>query len=384
MIQTNRIFEVSQALEIDYYGSFIIPFTFSQEQRQLIVTITNASNYNQQKMGEIIPFTEYGIGGQLDYFQKSIYAGNNYLETSAIDDYKLKFKPYKNGNYFITIDEIIDSDFELMKANLLAPISQGRLTLTSNTPVLTASTTGATTLYYTPYTGNQISIWDGSKWFLRTFTQLSLSLSGLPANTNYDVFIYDNAGTLTLEAVAWSNSGAGTSARASAISFLNGVYVKTSDSRKYLGSFRTTATIGETCFQYGAVGANPARFFVFNEYNRVKRNATANVYTGTHSYTTSTWRQRLDSPDYGVQCIFPYLELTLYSTNQTNGFISLGINGNVSGSTRFGIHTAGISGECSYSLVSGVYAGYNLYNVWEFGYTGNSFSYTYLVANYDF
>ena len=282
-----------------------------------------------------------------------------------------------------TVDLVdINSGIEAFKAK----ISQGRLTLTSNTPVLSSSVTGATTLYYTPYIGSQISIWDGSKWSVRTFTERSLSLSGLAANTNYDVFIYDNAGTLTLEAVAWSNSSAGTSARASALSFLNGVRVKDSDKRKYLGSFRTTATIGQTCFQYGGSGATPARFFVFNEYNRVKRNLFANIYSGTHSYTTSTWRERLDSPDYGIQSIFPDLRLSLYCANQTNGFITLGVNGsvNLTGATRFGMQSAAISGEISYDFVSSVYAGYNLYNVWEYGFTGNSFTITNLLATFDF
>ena len=282
-----------------------------------------------------------------------------------------------------TVDLVdINSGIEAFKAK----ISQGRLTLTSNTPVLSSSVTGATTLYYTPYIGSQISIWDGSKWSVRTFTERSLSLSGLAANTNYDVFIYDNAGTLTLEAVAWSNSSAGTSARASALSFLNGVRVKDSDKRKYLGSFRTTATIGQTCFQYGATGATPARFFVFNEYNRVERVLIANIYNGTHSYTTSTWRERLDSPDYGIQSIFPDLRLSLYSANQTNGFITLGVNGSVSstGVTRFGMQSDAISGEISYDFVSSVYAGYNLYNVWEYGFTGNSFTITNLLATFDF
>jgi len=267
--------------------------------------------------------------------------------------------------------------------NELAQISEGRLTLTSNTPILPSNVTGATTLYYTPYNGSQISIWDGSKWSLRTFTQRSLSLSGLSANTNYDVFIYDNAGTLTLEAVAWSNSGAGTSTRASAIAWLNAVRVKGSDKRKYLGSFRTTATIGETCFQYGATGATPARFFVFNEYNRVKRNLTANTYSGTHSYTTSTWRERLDSPDYGIQSIIPDLRLSLYSANQTNGLITFGANGYRLG-VPTGMQSATISGEFSYDFVSSVYAGYNLYNVWEYGFTGGSFTTTYLLASFDF
>jgi hypothetical protein len=83
-------------------------------------------------------------------------------------------------------------------------ICQGRLTFASGVPVPTSDITAATTLYFTPYQGNQIALYNGSAWVLYTLTERSLSLSGLNANTAYDIFIYDNGGTLTLEAVAWN------------------------------------------------------------------------------------------------------------------------------------------------------------------------------------
>ena len=196
--------------------------------------------------------------------------------------------------------------------NELASVSQGRLTLTSNTPVLSSNVINATTLYYTPYTGSQISIWDGSKWSLRTFTELSLSLSGLAANTNFDVFLYDNAGTLTLEAVAWSNSGAGTSARASALSFLNGVRVKDSDKRKYLGSFRTTATIGQTEFVNNNL---PSSLLIKNEFNRIPIVLFQNEGATAHSYTSTTVRNYNNSSNYRFNLLCIDNETIDYSLN---------------------------------------------------------------------
>lgn len=208
-----------------------------------------------------------------------------------------------------TVDLIdINSGIEAFKAQ----ISQGRLTLTSNTPVLSSNVTNATTLYYTPYTGSQISIWDGSKWSLRTFTELSLSLSGLPANTNYDVFIYDNNGTLTLEAVAWSDSGAGTSARASALSFLNGVRVKTSDKRKYLGSFRTTSTIGQTEFVNNNL---PSSLLIKNEFNRIPIVLFQDEGTTAHSYISTTVRNYNNSANYRFNLLCIDNETIDYSMN---------------------------------------------------------------------
>jgi hypothetical protein len=83
-------------------------------------------------------------------------------------------------------------------------IADGRLTLTSGSPVTTADVTAATTLYYTPYTGNSISLFDGtSTWTVRTFSELSLSLSGYTANTNYDIYAFWNGSAVALESQTW-------------------------------------------------------------------------------------------------------------------------------------------------------------------------------------
>lgn len=59
------------------------------------------------------------------------------------------------------------------------------------------------TVYFTPSKGDRITLYDGSTWNAHAFTERSLALSGLVANVTYDVFIYNNAGTLTLETLAW-------------------------------------------------------------------------------------------------------------------------------------------------------------------------------------
>ena len=56
-------------------------------------------------------------------------------------------------------------------------VAEGRLTLTSGTPVTTADVTGAGTIYFSPYNGSRVAIYDGSKWYMRKFSELSLSLT---------------------------------------------------------------------------------------------------------------------------------------------------------------------------------------------------------------
>lgn len=166
----------------------------------------------------------------------------------------------------------------------IAAVAQGRLTLETGTPVSTADQTAKTVLYYTPYSGDYVALYNTVKtrWDLFQFTERSLSLSGLAANTNYDIFIWDNSGTLTLQAVAWASSGAGTSTRASAITQLNGVWVKNSDKRRYLGTIRTTGTIGQ-CED------SALKRLVCNASNVVNKPAFL-LDISFNIYTAATWR----------------------------------------------------------------------------------------------
>lgn len=85
-------------------------------------------------------------------------------------------------------------------------LSCGRLTLQSGNALPSLDITGATTLYWTPYRGNRISFYDGSAWQDAAYAEASASIPAT-TNTNYDVYLYDNAGSLAFDLVAWRNSG---------------------------------------------------------------------------------------------------------------------------------------------------------------------------------
>jgi len=158
-------------------------------------------------------------------------------------------------------------------------IANGRLTLTSGSPVTTSDVTAATSVYFTPYLGNRISLYNGSSWKIHQFTERTLSLSGFAADTNFDIFLYNNSGTLTLEAVAWTDG----TTRATALAVQDGVYVKSGDAtRRYLGTIRTTDTTGQ-CED------SKDNRFCWNYYNRVPRRMYLLNNTG-HVYATATWR----------------------------------------------------------------------------------------------
>lgn len=160
------------------------------------------------------------------------------------------------------------------------PACDGRLTLATGTPVTTTDQTAKTTLYFTPYGGGLIGLYNGAAWLNRPLSEISIAV---PATTNqmYDVFCYDNAGTPTLELLAWTND----TTRATALTTQDGVLVKTGAvTRRYLGSFRTTGSSGQT-------EDSLAKRYVWNYYNRVARPMSVLEATASWTYTTNTVRQ---------------------------------------------------------------------------------------------
>lgn len=171
-------------------------------------------------------------------------------------------------------------------------ICDGRLTLTSGTAVTTTDVTGAGTIYFTPFAGNLIALYDGSNWNLSSFPERSLALT-VTSGKNYDVFLYSNSGTLTLElSAAWTND----TTRADALTTQDGVLVKSgATTRRYLGTLRASGA--------NTTEDSKTKRFVWNLYNR--RPAQLLVIEGTDSwaYTTATWRQANGSAANQVELV---------------------------------------------------------------------------------
>lgn len=158
--------------------------------------------------------------------------------------------------------------------------AQGRLTLTSGVPVTTGDVTAATILYYTPYVGDQIALYNGTTWSILTFSEVSLTLSTIPLGFSgtkpYDIFGYISSGSLAIEGLAWTNE----TTRATALSTQNGIYIKNGDStRRYLGTIFPSAT--------SQTEDSAAKRYVWNMYNRVQKHLVKQDSTATWTYGTA-------------------------------------------------------------------------------------------------
>jgi len=168
-------------------------------------------------------------------------------------------------------------------------ICEGRLTTESGVSVSTTDRTAQATLYFTPHNGNRVALYDGSNWKVHAFTEQSLALSDLTSGKNYDLFLYDNAGTPTLEmSAAWTND----TTRADALATQDGVKVKSGAlTRRHVGTFRATGATTTEDSGGGSTTQVGGKRFLWNRFNQEPRPLAVIDTTNSWSYTTDTWRQ---------------------------------------------------------------------------------------------
>lgn len=119
-----------------------------------------------------------------------------------------------------------------------------------------------TTIYAVPYSSPYISLFDGTKYVLRSTAAIGLLLSGLTIDLPYDVFAYLSGGSPALELLAWTNA----TTRATAVSWTGGVLTKSGDqTRRYLGTIVPSAA--------NTVSITAGRKAIWNFYNQIRTRA---------------------------------------------------------------------------------------------------------------
>jgi len=193
----------------------------------------------------------------------------------------------------------------------------GRLSSLSDNADNPAENANITQLFYVPYKGNVVMLWNGSSWVNRALTTITIPLAGLIAKTGYDVFIYWNDTAVVAQTVAWSagtavrlNSDNSTSSSnplnyattRTALAVRDSRYVQSADNtRLYVGSFHTTNTTGQTA-------DTSSQRLVANQYNRIRKQVLGKAtnscfYYGTHYTTTGQSGSGISltmHPDYGT------------------------------------------------------------------------------------
>lgn len=141
-------------------------------------------------------------------------------------------------------------------AAAVVPSPQGYLTLTSGVPIIPSDVTAATTVYYTPYTGLLVPIYNGASFTPTSIVselQLTLTSSHVASNI-YDFFIFSLNGVVTLgTGPSWSAGTAGsitagscargTGAGGTALTRLQGINVNAASMTVRYGNGTTTTTV---------------------------------------------------------------------------------------------------------------------------------------------
>lgn len=194
---------------------------------------------------------------------------------------------------------------------------QGRLTLTTATPVMTSTASGQTTVYYTPYTGNIVPLYDGTNFTPTAFAEVSQattdatkSPAAVAASKVYDIFCWvDSAINRCTRGPAWTND----TTRGYTLTMVNGILLNTSaitngpgaSRGTWVGTIRSNGS-SQVDYTFGASasGGTAAFFGVWNAYNRVLTTTSVVDNGASYTYNSGTTRQARASAGNQVTAVF--------------------------------------------------------------------------------
>ena len=180
------------------------------------------------------------------------------------------------------------------------------MTLATGVPVMLASVSNVTTLYYTPFVGDQIPLTsDGVVMEMVNFTEISVlttntskNPAAIGASKINDWFVWNDAGTLRLtHGPDWTDDY--TPSAGSAVELVDGVLVNSvaitngpaAKRGTYVGTTRSNSALGlDWVFGGSAANGTAALLHVWNAYNRVDF-STIVTATAAHTYSSGTIRQ---------------------------------------------------------------------------------------------
>lgn len=210
-------------------------------------------------------------------------------------------------------------------AAAVVPSPQGRLTPVSGTAVINTDSVAATAIYYTPYTGLLVPIYNGTSFIPTSIiAELQLTLnSSHAANNIYDCYVFSLNGVPTLgTGPSWSagtggsitagSCARGTGAGGAAIARVQGVWTNAASMTLRYGDGTTTTSVNAnmatyvgTMFMDGTNGqvscytstGQSRKWGIWNAYNRIPITLQASDSTASWTYATSAFRPSNNDPN---------------------------------------------------------------------------------------
>jgi hypothetical protein len=167
-------------------------------------------------------------------------------------------------------------------SQLIPALANIRISLSNTQSVITNDVNDVGTIFIHPYQGNVISFYNPTtdRWDVKSLPGiLSFNLTGLGANTNYDIYLYYEGAQFRIDFTPWSNSNRASTSLPKTV--INGVKLKQGAlNRRFIGCLRTTAA-ERTTINFGrrwVLGGSHPRFFLWNAQNHTS--AAYSIYDG--------------------------------------------------------------------------------------------------------
>jgi hypothetical protein len=237
----------------------------------------------------------------------------------------------------------------------------GRVTLSSSSPVMTADSVDAGTIYYLPYTGQNLAIYDGTNWMEQDIgssgVSLTLSATNMPTTEVFDLYASMQSGNVTLCALYWggntarsSTVGGKSGSQDARVVQQNGLWVNNAavaasncynNATAYtfgagqgtlLGSFYTDAPgkVSWTCNPTAAATGSNNILGIGNVYNQVPFNCTELNSTTNYTLAVTTpagvWRQQNNSANTRITYVDPlgYIGIFVSAANVVENNTAIG------------------------------------------------------------
>ena len=211
-----------------------------------------------------------------------------------------------------------------INAGSVATVSmpQGRLTLLTATPVMTSTQSAKTTLFYTPYVGNLVPLYDGTSMAMTTFAELSAATSdttkspaAIGASKVNDWFVWSDAGTIRIgHGPDWTSDTARSAG--TALVMVNGILLNNvsitngpaASRGTYVGTTRSNASSQlDWILGAAAAGGTAAVLGVWNNYNKVDVITAVSSTTASWSLAAASVRMAENSASFRVSFISGFL-----------------------------------------------------------------------------